>query len=298
MQEKFKYKKGLTMKNLTNINVVKELLKKYGFTFSKGLGQNFLINPSVCPKIAEYGFAESGYGILEIGTGFGTLSCELAKGADKVVAVEIDSRLLPVLGETMADFDNFKVINADIMKTDLDSLIKQEFDGLKVAVCANLPYYITSPVIMKLLESEIPAEAITVMVQKEAAQRLCARMGTREAGAITAAVNYYGSAELLFNVSRGSFMPAPNVDSAVIQIRPDNKYRNKIDDQELYFRVIKGAFAQRRKTLANSLNASIGVEKTVIYDILKEMGLKETIRCEQLNMDQWTEFVNTLKNII
>ncbi len=286
------------MKNLTNINVVKELLKKYGFTFSKGLGQNFLINPSVCPKIAEYGFAESGYGILEIGTGFGTLSCELAKGADKVVAVEIDSRLLPVLGETMADFDNFKVINADIMKTDLDSLIKQEFDGLKVAVCANLPYYITSPVIMKLLESEIPAEAITVMVQKEAAQRLCARMGTREAGAITAAVNYYGSAELLFNVSRGSFMPAPNVDSAVIQIRPDNKYRNKIDDRELYFRVIKGAFAQRRKTLANSLNASIGVEKTVIYDILKEMGLKETIRCEQLNMDQWTEFVNTLKNII
>lgn len=298
MQEKFKYKKGLTMKNLTNINVVKELLKKYGFTFSKGLGQNFLINPSVCPKIAEYGFAESGYGILEIGTGFGTLSCELAKGADKVVAVEIDSRLLPVLGETMADFDNFKVINADIIKTDLDSLIKQEFDGLKVAVCANLPYYITSPVIMKLLESEIPAEAITVMVQKEAAQRLCARMGTREAGAITAAVNYYGSAELLFNVSRGSFMPAPNVDSAVIQIRPDNKYRNKIDDRELYFRVIKGAFAQRRKTLANSLNASIGVEKTVIYDILKEMGLKETIRCEQLNMDQWTEFVNTLKNII
>ena len=286
------------MKNLTNINVVKELLKKYGFTFSKGLGQNFLINPSVCPKIAEYGFAESGYGILEIGTGFGTLSCELAKGADKVVAVEIDSRLLPVLGETMADFDNFKVINADIMKTDLDSLIKQEFDGLKVAVCANLPYYITSPVIMKLLESEIPAEAITVMVQKEAAQRLCARMGTREAGAITAAVNYYGSAELLFNVSRGSFMPAPNVDSAVIQIRPDNKYRNKIDDRELYFRVIKGAFAQRRKTLANSLNASIGVGKTVIYDILKEMGLKETIRCEQLNMDQWTEFVNTLKNII
>lgn len=298
MQEKFKYKKGLTMKNLTNINVVKELLKKYGFTFSKGLGQNFLINPSVCPKIAEYGFAESGYGILEIGTGFGTLSCELAKGADKVVAVEIDSRLLPVLGETMADFDNFKVINADIMKTDLDSLIKQEFYGLKVAVCANLPYYITSPVIMKLLESEIPAEAITVMVQKEAAQRLCARMGTREAGAITAAVNYYGSAELLFNVSRGSFMPAPNVDSAVIQIRPDNKYRNKIDDRELYFRVIKGAFAQRRKTLANSLNASIGVGKTVIYDILKEMGLKETIRCEQLNMDQWIEFVNTLKNII
>ena len=159
------------MKNLTNINVIKGLLEKYGFTFSKGLGQNFLINPSVCPKIAEYGFAQKGYGIIEIGTGFGTLSAELAKGADKVVAIEIDSRLIPVLDETMGEFDNFKVINADVMKTDLSALIKSEFQGMKTAVCANLPYYITSPVIMMLLESEIPVEAITVMVQKEAAQR-------------------------------------------------------------------------------------------------------------------------------
>lgn len=147
------------MKNLTNINVIKGLLEKYGFTFSKGLGQNFLINPSVCPKIAEYGFAQKGYGIIEIGTGFGTLSAELAKGADKVVAIEIDSRLIPVLDETMGEFDNFKVINADIMKTDLSALIKSEFQGMKTAVCANLPYYITSPVIMMLLESEIPVES-------------------------------------------------------------------------------------------------------------------------------------------
>ncbi|MGN1480430.1 16S rRNA (adenine(1518)-N(6)/adenine(1519)-N(6))-dimethyltransferase RsmA [Porcipelethomonas sp.] len=286
------------MKNLTNISVIKELLEKYGFKFSKGLGQNFLINPSVCPKIAEYGLAKEGYGIIEIGTGFGTLSCELAKGADKVVAVEIDSRLIPVLDETMSEFDNFKVINADIMETDLNALIKDEFDGLKVAVCANLPYYITSPVIMKLLESEIPVDAITVMVQKEAAGRLCAKMGTRESGAITAAVNYYGTAELLFNVSRGSFMPAPNVDSAVIQIKPDNKYRNKIHDKSLYFKVIKGAFAQRRKTLANSLNSAMGIEKEKIYDILREIDLPETARCEQLTMDNWTEFVNILKNII
>ena len=249
------------MKNLTNINVIKGLLEKYGFTFSKGLGQNFLINPSVCPKIAEYGFAQKGYGIIEIGTGFGTLSAELAKGADKVVAIEIDSRLIPVLDETMGEFDNFKVINADIMKTDLSALIKSEFQGMKTAVCANLPYYITSPVIMMLLESEIPVEAITVMVQKEAAQRLCAKMGTRESGAITAAVNYYGSAKLLFHVSRGSFMPAPNVDSAVIQIRPDSKYRDKIQDKALYFKVIKGAFAQRRKTLANSLSSSMEISK-------------------------------------
>ena len=280
------------MKNLTNISVIKHLLEKYGFTFSKGLGQNFLINPSVCPKIAEYGFAQEGFGIIEIGTGFGTLSAELAKCADKVVAVEIDSRLIPVLDETMSEYNNFKVINEDIMKTDLKSLIESEFSGLKVAVCANLPYYITSPVIMLLLENELPVEAITVMVQKEAAQRLCAKMGTRESGAITAAVNYYGKAETLFNVSRGSFMPAPNVDSAVIQIRPDSEYRDKINDKALFFRIIKGAFAQRRKTLVNSLSSALGMPKGEITDVLEKTGLDKNARCEQLDMEMWTSLVN------
>ncbi len=281
------------MKNLTNIGVIKELLEKYGFTFSKGLGQNFLINPSVCPKIAEYGFAQEGFGIIEIGTGFGTLSAELAQRADKVVAVEIDSRLIPVLDETMAEFDNFKVINQDVMKADLNALIKEEFSGLKVAVCANLPYYITSPIIMLLLENELPVEAITVMVQKEAAQRLCAKMGTRESGAITAAVNYYGKAETLFQVSRGSFMPAPNVDSAVIQIRPDSEYRSKIKDKSLYFKIIKGAFAQRRKTLVNSLSTALSKPKDEIISVLEGCGLDKNARAEQLDMDKWTELVNS-----
>jgi 16S rRNA (adenine1518-N6/adenine1519-N6)-dimethyltransferase len=282
------------MKNLTNIGVIKELLEKYGFTFSKGLGQNFLINPSVCPKIAEYGFAQKDYGIIEIGTGFGTLSAELAMRADKVVAVEIDSRLIPVLDETMSEFDNFKVINQDVMKTDLNELIEKEFQGMKVAVCANLPYYITSPVIMLLLESELPVEAITVMVQKEAAQRLCAKMGTREAGAITAAVNYYGKAEMLFNVSRGSFMPAPNVDSAVIQIRPDFEYRDKIKDKALYFKIIKGAFAQRRKTLVNSLSSALGKSKTEVISVLEDCGFDKNIRPEQLSMEDWAKIVNSV----
>ncbi|MGN0613694.1 MAG: 16S rRNA (adenine(1518)-N(6)/adenine(1519)-N(6))-dimethyltransferase RsmA [Porcipelethomonas sp.] len=282
------------MKNLTNIGVIRQLLEKYGFTFSKGLGQNFLINPSVCPKIAEYGFAQKGFGIIEIGTGFGTLSAELSARADKVVAVEIDSRLIPVLDETMSEFDNFKVINQDVMKTDLNALIENEFKGLRTAVCANLPYYITSPVIMLLLESELPVEAITVMVQKEAAQRLCAKMGTRECGAITAAVNFYGRAETLFQVSRGSFMPAPNVDSAVIQIRPDTEYRSKIADKELYFKIIKGAFAQRRKTLVNSLSGALGMSKSDITGVLEKTGLDKNARCEQLDMDQWAELVNNM----
>jgi len=281
------------MKNLTNIGVIKELLEKYGFTFSKGLGQNFLINPSVCPKIAEYGLAQEGYGIIEIGTGFGTLTAELASRAEKVVAIEIDSRLIPVLDETMAEFDNFKVINQDVMKTDLKELIETEFRGLKTAVCANLPYYITSPIIMMLLENELPVDAITVMVQKEAAQRLCAKMGTRESGAITAAVNFYGKAETLFNVSRGSFMPAPNVDSAVIQIRPDFEYRSKIKDKSLYFKIIKGAFAQRRKTLVNSLSSALSLSKDEITAVLEKCGFSKTIRPEQLDMDMWAELVNS-----
>ncbi len=280
------------MENLTNIGVIKGLLEKYGFTFSKGLGQNFLINPSVCPKIAEYGFAQQGFGIIEIGTGFGTLTTELAKRADKVVAIEIDSRLIPVLDETMSEFDNFKVYNQDVMKANLKEIIEKEFKGMKVAVCANLPYYITSPIIMMLLETELPIEAITVMVQKEAAQRLCAKMGTRESGAITAAVNYYGKAELLFNVSRGSFMPAPNVDSAVIQIRPNMEYRNRIKDKSVYFKIIKGAFAQRRKAIVNSLSSAFSMSKDDVTAILEKTGLARTTRCEQLDMEKWVELVN------
>ncbi len=286
------------MKNLTNINTIKELLEKYGFKFSKSLGQNFLINPSVCPKIAELGKAEKGYGILEIGTGFGTLTAELAKRADKVTAVEIDSRLLPVLEETLSDFNNVNVINDDIMKVNIKELIATEFSGMKKAVCANLPYYITSPVIMYLLESEIDVDAITVMVQKEAAQRLCAEVGTREAGAITAAVRYYGEAEMLFQVSRGSFMPAPNVDSAVIQIRPADTIKQLVEDKDIFFKVIKSGFSQRRKTMANSLSSLLGISKENLYNIFDEMGITRTVRIEQLSIEQLAEFSNILKSLM
>ena len=171
--------------NLTNIGTVKDILSRHGFSFSKGLGQNFIINPDICPKIAENGNACKGFGVLEIGTGIGVLTAELAKRADKVAAVEIDTRLLSILAETLSDFDNVKIINEDVMKCDLHRLIDEEFKGLRVAVCANLPYYITSPIIMMLLESRLPIESITVMVQKEAAQRLCAKVGSRDSGAIT-----------------------------------------------------------------------------------------------------------------
>lgn len=276
--------------NLTNIGTVRDILSRHGFNFSKGLGQNFIINPDICPKIAEYGNAKEGYGVLEIGTGIGVLTKELAMRADKVAAVEIDTRLLPILDETLADFDNVKIYNEDVMKADLQGIIDREFSGLRCAVCANLPYYITSPVIMLLLESRLPIDSITVMVQKEAAQRLCAKVGTRDCGAITVGVNYYGTVKQLFGVSRGSFMPAPNVDSAVIRIDINKEHQLSAEQEKFFFRVVKAGFSQRRKTMANSVASLIGADKQTVYSILNEMGLPESARIEQLSMEQLISF--------
>lgn len=271
---------------LTNIGTVKEILGRHGFNFSKGLGQNFLINPDVCPRIAEMGNAREGYGILEIGTGIGVLTKELALRADKVSAVEIDTRLMPVLDETLKEFNNIKIYNEDVMKADLQQIIADDFAGLNVAVCANLPYYITSPVIMLLLESRLPIDSITVMVQKEAAQRLCAKVGSRESGAITVGVNYYGSVKQLFGVSRGSFMPSPNVDSAVIRIDIDKVHRLTEEEEKFFFRMVKAGFSQRRKTLANSLCSMLGIAKNDVYSALSGLGISESVRIEALSMEQ------------
>ena len=280
---------------LTNIGTVKDILSRHGFSFSKGLGQNFIINPDICPKIAEMGNAAEGFGVLEIGTGIGVLTAELAKRANKVAAVEIDTRLLPILEETLADFSNVKIFNEDVMKCDLHGIIREEFAGLRAAVCANLPYYITSPVIMLLLESRLPVESITVMVQKEAAQRLCAKVGSRDAGAITVAVNYYGTARQLFGVSRGSFMPSPNVDSAVIRIDPAAEPRLPEAEEKYFFKVVKSGFSQRRKTAANSVSSQMGLPKDVVYEALKAAGLPETARLEQLELEELMEFSCRLK---
>ncbi len=272
--------------NLTNICVVKDLLSRYGFNFSKGLGQNFIVNPNICPQIAEYGNASSGWGILEIGTGVGVLTKELAIRADKVSAVEIDERLMPVLAETLREFNNIKIYNEDVMKADLKKIINDDFGGLRTAVCANLPYYITSPVIMLLLESRLPVESITVMVQKEAAQRLCAKVGSREAGAITVGVNYYGTVTSLFDVSRGNFMPSPNVDSAVIRIDIDKNPRLDPDEEKFFFKMVKAGFSQRRKTLANGLYSLLGIAKSDVYSALRDLGISESVRMEALDMEQ------------
>lgn len=281
------------MKRLSDIGTIKELLSRHGFSFSKALGQNFLVNPTVCPRMAESSGAGQGVGVLEIGPGIGVLTQELCQLADKVVAVELDKRLLPVLDETLAEFDNIKIVNADVLKLDLNRLIAEEFDGLEVVVCANLPYYITSPVIMKLLEDRLPVTAVTVMVQKEAAQRICAPVGSRESGAVTVSVNYYAKPELLFHVSAGSFMPAPKVDSAVIRL--DILQEPPVDcDRAAFFRVVKAAFSQRRKVIANSLSAGLGISKSNAAALLEQAGIAPNARAEQLSLQDFAAIARKL----
>lgn len=283
------------MERLSDIGTIKEILSKHGFSFSKGLGQNFLINPSVCPRMAEMSGAGEKVGVIEIGPGIGVLTNELCKLAEKVVAIEIDKRLIPVLSETLSDYDNVKVINEDVLKIDLNKLIEEEFNGMKVVVCANLPYYITSPIIMKLLEENLPIEAITVMVQKETAQRMCAEVGTRQSGAVTVAVNYYSKPEILFNVSAGSFMPAPKVDSAVIKLNVFDKPAVQVQDSKMFFKIVKSAFGQRRKTLPNSLSSGLGISKSEINNLLSECGISLTARAEQLKLEDFKNIADKIQ---
>lgn len=285
------------MKNLSDISVIKDILSRHGFTFSKALGQNFLINPTVCPRMAEACGADENTGVIEIGPGIGVLTAELAKRAKKVISIELDTRLLPVLDETLRDFDNVNIINADVLKTDLKKLIVEEFAGMKVAVCANLPYYITSPVIMYLLESKLDVESITVMVQKEAAQRLCAEVGSRDAGAVTVAVNYYAEAQKIFDVSAGSFMPAPKVDSSVIRLDVRKQPSIALDDEKLFFRMIKAVFAQRRKTASNSISAGMSLPKSTVLQAIANAGYGENVRAESFTMQELAALANEISRL-
>ena len=285
------------MERLSDIGEVKRILSKHGFTFSKAMGQNFLINPSVCPRMAEFSGADSNTGVIEVGPGFGVLTNELCKVAKKVVSIELDTRLLPVLEETLAEHENFRVINEDVMKVDLHKLIEEEFAGMDVVVCANLPYYITSPIIMKILEDKLPIKALTVMVQKEAADRLCAQVGTRESGAVTVAVSYYSKAEKLFSVSRGSFMPAPNVDSAVIKLNVADKPRIDVKDEKLFFKMVKSAFAQRRKTISNSITSGLSLSKDDFKTACENADVSPTARAEALTLEELGRLADAIYDI-
>ncbi len=283
------------MNELSDIRVIKSLLSRYGFQFSKALGQNFLTDPAVCPKMAQECGADKTKGVIEVGPGFGVLTRELAARAGKVVAIELDKRLPAVLEETLRGFDNVKVVQADIMEVDLHRLIREEFAGMEVLVCANLPYYITSPVIMKLLEEKLPVESLTVMVQKEAALRICAVPGTRACGAVSAAVQYYSRPQILFDVPRDCFFPVPKVDSAVIRlhIRKEPPIALKTEEKQ-FFRLVKAAFSQRRKTALNALSTGLNIPKEPLALALQQAGAAPNARAEQLTMEQLGALCNLL----
>lgn len=280
--------------NLSDINTVRSLLQKNGFTFKKSLGQNFLINPDVCPEMAAAA-CDKNTGVIEIGPGIGVLTAELSARAKRVVAIELDERLKKILPVTLAECDNVEIIYGDVMKTDLKGLIAEKFaDCKRVAVCANLPYYITSPIVMGLLESRLPIDSITVMVQKEAAERLCAKVGTRDAGAVSVAVSYYSEPEILFEVKRDSFMPPPKVDSAVIKLNIRNNPPVAVKDEAKFFRLVKASFAQRRKTLVNTLSNTLSIDKEDIKKALSALGLSETVRGERLTLEELAELSNLI----
>ena len=284
------------MPNLTDLSTIRDLCARYDFALSKGFGQNFIINPGICPRIAEAAEIGPGWGVLEIGPGIGVLTEQLCKRADKVVSVEVDKRLPPLLAETMAGYDNFKLVLQDVLKVDLKALLAEEFGDKPVAVCANLPYYITSPILMRLLEEKLPIRNITVMVQREAAQRLCAAPGTREAGAISYAVAYYAQPKMLFTVQPGSFYPAPSVTSAVIRldVRQEPPVELPAGQESAYFALIRAAFSQRRKTAANAIANGLKLPKAQVLAALQKAGMDERVRPEQLTLQDYAALLTAL----
>ncbi len=269
--------------NLCDISTIKQIMSVYGLKFHKEFGQNFLTNRMVVEDIADACCEGRSKTILEIGPGIGVLTAELARRYDNVIALEIDRGLIPVLAYTLDEFSNVTVINEDVMKADIATILAPYFEG-GISVCANLPYYITTPILMKLLESGLPFDYITIMIQSEVAARLCAAPGSKDCGAITTVLSYYGEAERLFTVSAGNFMPPPKVNSAVVRIKlyKDRPYKPKSED--IFFRTVKAAFEQRRKTLPNALAAGFSsISKEKLTEIIVSCGLDPNIRGEKLD---------------
>ena len=260
----------------------------------KSLGQNFLVDSSVCPRIAEKAKID-GIGVLEIGPGFGALTVELAKRAAKVVAIEIDEDVIPQLTENLRPFQNVTVITGDAMEIDLHALIKDQFGDMPVAIVGNLPYYITSPLMMRFLEEELPVESVTVMVQKEAGQRLCAIPGSRECGAVSTAVWYYSEPRILFEVKPGAFRPQPKVTSCVIRLEIRKEPLVDVSDTDWFFKVVRSAFGQRRKTALNATSALLGVSKDDVRKAMIASGIQENARAEALTMEMFAALADNLR---
>lgn len=284
--------------DLSDERTVRAVLSRHGFSFSKALGQNFLIDPTVCPEMTRAATREGADCVLEIGPGIGVLTASLCEQAKQVVAVELDRRLFPVLRETLADYDNVELVEGDAMQLDLHALLRERFgEGARIAVCANLPYYITSPLLMRLLECRLPIEKLVVMVQKEAAERLCAEVGSREAGAVTVAVRYYAEARTRFTVGREAFLPAPKVDSAVIELCVRKSPAVELRDEAYFFKMVRAAFAQRRKTAVNGIAAGLNLPKAAVAEAIADTGLPADVRAEKIPMEKLADLANRLLDV-
>lgn len=283
-------------KRLSSHSATMDLVKKHGFKFTKSLGQNFLIDDNIVDKIVAGAGIGPGDKIIEVGPGIGTLTREMASRAQNLMAVEIDKNLIPILEDTLGDYDNVKIVNEDIIKADIRGLIDENLGGGPVKLVANLPYYITTPIIMRFLEENINVTDIVVMVQKEVAERMNAQPGGKDFGALSVAVQYYCDTEIVAKVSRHLFVPQPNVDSIVIalRVRPERKY--KVDDEDLYFKVVKAAFGQRRKTLLNSISSMGNLAKDQVKEALEEAGIDPKRRGETLSLDEFAILSNVIGN--
>lgn len=274
----------------------KEVINKYSFAFQKKFGQNFLIDSNVLENIVEAAGITKDDFVLEIGPGIGTMTQYLCESARQVLAVEIDKMLIPILEDTLSEYDNVEVINQDVLKVDIKSLVEEKNAGKPIKVVANLPYYITTPIIMGLFESKVPIDSITIMVQKEVADRMQTGPGSKDYGALSLAVQYYADAKVMLNVSATCFMPRPNVDSAVIKLTRHQEPPVAVKDEALMFRIIRASFNQRRKTLVNGLKNSseLDFSKEEITEVIKSIGKEENIRGEKLTLEEFAKLSNAL----
>lgn len=282
------------MLDVCNLQIMRALLAEYGFRFSKAKGQNFLTQRWVPQRIVEASEIDETCGVLEVGPGFGPLTQELCLRAGSVVALEVDTTLQPILKTTVGEFDNLEILFCDALKADLPALVKEKFGDKKPLACANLPYYITSPVLTKLLESKC-FDAITVMVQKEVAQRICSKPGSADYSAFTVLCNYHAQPELLFDVPASCFMPQPKVTSAVVRLKMRKEPPAQIEDEKLFFRTVRASFAMRRKTLLNGLSAAFGeFTKAELTELLENAGISPSVRGETLGMDGFAAISNAI----
>lgn len=287
------------MPTLGNPARTKAVIEKYNLSIQKKFGQNFLIDDSVLSGTVEAAGVTKDDTVLEIGPGIGTMTQYIAESAGKVIAVEIDRMLIPILADTLSDYDNVKVINQDILKVDIEKIVEEENGGRPIKVVANLPYYITTPILMRLLESELPIESITVMVQKEVADRMAEKPGSKDYGALSLAVQYYTEPSMVQVVPPGCFIPQPGVDSAVIHLKCHKEPPVDVIDSKFMFSIIRAAFAQRRKTLSNGVtNGNLGISRDQVVEALEKMGHNPSVRGEKLSLQEFAELSNILYPIV